>query len=291
MHNTSQKEYIKQNYSLNIAGNLLVIDKPLVMAIVNITTDSFWKGNCAITDNEIQKQIEKLLDQGADIIDLGGYSTRPGAQNVPTKEELDRLLRAVKTAKKIDPNIILSIDSFRSDVVKMLYETHGAFIVNDISGGTIDENIMTVAGQHKLPYIIGHIKGTPQTMALQATYDEPIVNALIKHFTVQINKAHKAGILDIIIDPCFGFAKTVTHNYSLLKHFNQLKVLGYPLLAALSRKSMIYKTLETTPDDALIGTAALHFEALKQGAKILRVHDTREAVQIIKLFDEYENAI
>ena len=290
MHNTSQNEYINAQYSLNIAGKLFEIDKPKVMAIVNITTDSFWEGNCATTDTEIQKQIEKQLSEGADIIDLGGYSTRPGALDIPTKEEINRLLGAVKVAKQIDPNVIISIDSFRSEVVKMVYETHGAFIVNDISGGTLDENIFTVAGNLNLPYIIGHIKGTPKTMAQNANYDEPIVDALLKHFATQIDKAHKAGVKDLIVDPCFGFAKNLEHNYSLLKHFSQLKVLEYPLLAALSRKSMIHKPLDTTPSDALIGTAALNFEALRQGAQILRVHDTKEAVQIITLFQEYKNA-
>ena len=175
-------------------------------------------------------------------------------------------------------------------MVEAVHATHGAFIVNDISGGTIDPNILTVVGKLGLPYIVGHIKGTPQTMAKHANYSEPIINALLKHFTTQIDKAHMAGVKDLIIDPCFGFAKTLTHNYSLLKHFNQLKVLGYPLLAALSRKSMIYAPLNATPSDALIGTAALHFESLRQGANILRVHDTKEASQIIKLFHEYENA-
>ncbi len=290
MPNTSLKEFTKPIYSLNIGGKLLEIQQPKIMAIVNITTDSFWNGNCATSNSDIQKQVEKHLRDGAHIIDLGGYSTRPGALNIPSDQEICRLLEAVNAAKDVDPNVIISIDTFRSEVVEKVYDNHGAFIVNDISGGTIDENIIAITAQCKLPYIIGHIKGTPQNMAQNATYDQPIINALLQHFTVQINKSHQAGIKDLIIDPCFGFAKTLTHNYSLLKHFNQLKVLGYPMLAALSRKSMIYKPLETTPSDALIGTAALHFEALRQGAQILRVHDTKEAVQITKLFHEYENA-
>ena len=290
MHNISQNACTNNPYSLNVGGRLIEIDRPCVMGIVNVTDDSFWEASRVRTAQDIEKQVEKHITHGASIIDIGGYSTRPGASVVEQSEELKRLMSAVQAAKRVDENIILSIDTFRSEVVRRVYEEYGAFIVNDISGGMLDDKAMETAAAAGIPYIIGHIKGTPQTMAQNANYDEPILNELLNHFTRQIAAAHRVGIKDIVIDPCFGFAKTVGQNYSLLKRYNLLTALGYPVMAALSRKSMIYKPLNVGVEDALIGTAALHFEALRQGATILRAHDVREAIQIITLYEEYENA-
>lgn len=257
-----------------------------VMAIINITCDSFYAGSRTATKRQIALRAEEAVAHGATILDLGGYSTRPGAADVTSEEELARLSLALSTIRTIDPQVNLSIDTFRSEIVERVYDQWGSVTVNDISAGEIDSRMIPLVGRLKLPYIAMHMRGTPQTMQSMASY-ENIVQEVREFFVAKIEECHSAGITDLMIDPGFGFAKSTEHNFELLRSMHLICDLGVPLLAGLSRKSMIWRTLGVTPSDALIGTAALNWEALRQGATVLRVHDVKEAVEVIKLFNAY----
>lgn len=269
--------------TLNIRGNLVVLGSPKVMGIINTTPDSFYPGSRSSQEKEVLKRAEEMLKQGATFVDLGGYSTRPGANDVPVAEELRRVLAHVKNIRRELPGLYISIDTFRSEVAKETVWA-GADIVNDISGGTLDPFMFETVAELQVPYILMHMKGTPQTMKKEAVYDNMLVE-IFTYFRRKVTELYQAGLKDIILDPGFGFAKTIRHNYELLYALAYFEKLELPLLAGLSRKSMIYKPLEITPAEALNGTTALNMLALAHGANILRVHDVKEAVETAKLFN------
>ncbi len=270
--------------TINCKGQLIDISTPKVMGILNVTPDSFHDGGQYKDESSILKQVETMLNEGATFIDIGGYSSRPGADYVNEVEELNRVIPVVELILKQFPETLISIDTFRSEVAKKSIEA-GAAIINDISAGHLDENMIATVGQLGVPYIMMHMKGNPKTMQQQTDYDD-IVKDINNYFAERIAKAHAAKINDIIIDPGFGFAKTTEQNYELLNNMELLQIVDKPILAGVSRKSMIYKILHTTPENALNGTTALHMVALQKGAKILRVHDVKEAVECVTLFNQ-----
>lgn len=268
-------------FTLNCKGRLLVMDQPVVMGIINITPDSFYAGSRA---NEATSLVEKaglMLQEGAAILDLGAQSTRPQSQLLSVNEELERLLPAIDTISKHYPDAILSVDTFYSEVAMAAVEA-GARIVNDVSGGALDAEMIPVVGKLGVPYICMHMKGTPQTMQSLAQYDNLILEVL-DYFIQRLARCEDAGIDDVVIDPGFGFAKTIAQNFELLRNLEVLHILNRPLLAGLSRKSTVYKTLGITASEALNGTTVLNTMALQKGASILRVHDVKEAVEAIQL--------
>ena len=258
------------------------ISTPRVMGILNVTPDSFFEENRFTTETAILAQTEKMLIEGASIIDIGGYSSRPEAEDISIEEELSRTVNAVKLIAKRFPNAILSVDTFRSEVARQAF-FEGASIINDISGGELDAKMFSTVASLNIPYIIMHMRGTPQTMKTHTVY-ENIVKEITEYFQQKISVLQNISIKDILIDPGFGFAKTTEQNFQLLSHLDHFKILRAPILVGLSRKSMIWKTLETEPPDVLNGTTALNMVALIKGASILRVHDVREAVEVIKLY-------
>ena len=273
--------------TINCKGQLIDITTPKVMGILNVTPDSFYDGGQYKDESSILKQVETMLKEGATFIDIGGYSSRPGADYVSETEELSRVVPVVELIVKHYPETLISIDTFRSEVAKRSIEA-GAAIINDISAGHLDENMITTVGQLGVPYIMMHMKGNPKTMQQQTDYDD-LIKDINSYFAERIAKAHAAKINDIIIDPGFGFAKTTEQNYELLNNMELLQIVDKPILAGVSRKSMIYKTLNTTSENALNGTTALHMVALQKGAKILRVHDVKEAVECVTLFNQLKN--
>ena len=270
--------------TLNIRGELLDLSTQKVMGILNVTPDSFYDGGYYNSNAKILKQVEKMIRDGATIIDIGGYSSRPGADDIAEKIELDRVIPTLKDCKKYFPETYFSVDTFRSKVADECIN-NGADIINDISGGNLDNNMMKVVGKYQIPYIIMHMKGNPSNMVKKAKYDDIIVE-LISYFSKKINDASKLNIKDVIIDPGFGFAKNISQNFELLNNLDFFKNLKMPLLVGLSRKSMIYKTLNIKPDKALNGSTVLQTISLIKGANILRVHDVKEAVECIKLIEE-----
>lgn len=267
--------------TLNCNGQLIDVCTPKVMGIVNPTPDSFYDGGKHQNETAVLKLVEKMLLDGATFIDVGAYSSRPGAQDISINEEEKRLLPMLELILKCFPNTLVSVDTFRSEVAKKAINM-GACMVNDISAGSLDKNMMPVIAQLQVPYIMMHMKGNPQTMQHLATYGN-VTNEVLYYFSEKMAIARSLGINDVIVDPGFGFAKTIAHNYELLnslEHFTQLEV---PILVGISRKSMIYKILESSPAEALNGTTALNTVALLKGANILRVHDVKEAVECVKL--------
>ena len=269
--------------TINCKGTLIDLKKPKVMGVLNITPDSFYDGGKYKDEASILKQAEKLLDEGATFVDLGAYSSRPGATDVSEKEELKRILPVVDLLISNFPDIYLSIDTFRSEVARRCLE-NGAAMINDISAGNMDPNMMQTISDFKVPYIMMHMKGNPQNMSKQTNYSK-LLEDVLYYFSEKVALAKSFGINDIILDPGFGFAKTPSQSFSLLHHLNLFKTFGLPILVGLSRKSMIYKTLGTNPDQALNGTTALNTYALTKGANILRVHDVKEAVECIELLE------
>lgn len=267
--------------TINCSGTLIDLSVPKVMGILNVTPNSFYDGGKHREINSIIHQVDKMLSEGADFIDIGAYSSKPSAEFVSELEEIERLKVVVKELINTFPNIVLSVDTFRAAVAKVAVE-HGVAIVNDISAGLLDEKMLPTVAELKVPYIMMHMRGNPQTMQSMTKYDD-IVKEITFYFSERIQKARSFGISDIIIDPGFGFAKTVEQNYEVLNKMEVFSMLELPLLAGVSRKSMIYKVLETTPQEALNGTTVLNTIALQKGAKILRVHDVKEAVECIKL--------
>jgi dihydropteroate synthase len=273
--------------TINCKGTLINLSTPKVMGIVNVTPDSFFDGGKLTNSNEILFQVEKMLVDGATFIDLGGYSSKPGAEFVSETEELNRVIPIVKLLVEKFPDILLSIDTFRSEVAKQAIE-NGAALINDISAGLLDEKMLETVAKLQVPYIMMHMKGTPQTMQSLANYDD-LLKEMNYYFSERIAKARRFGLNDIIIDPGFGFAKTLEHNYELLQNLELLQFHDLPILAGISRKSMIYKALETAPEEALNGTTFLHAFCLQKGANILRVHDVKEAVECVKLMRQLDN--
>jgi len=272
-------------YTLNCNEKLLVIEKPLVMGILNATPDSFYEGHLNKGLDAIIALADKMIADGADILDIGGQSTKPGSIRISAEEEINRVLPVIKAIHAKHSNTILSIDTYYSAVAKAAVEA-GVSIVNDISAGNMDAAMIATVASLKVPYICMHMQGTPDTMQKNPQYDN-VVTDVLDFFIAKIDECTKAGIIDIIIDPGFGFGKTIAHNFQLLKHLQTFSMLQKPILAGLSRKSTIYKTLGTTAAEALNGTTVLNTMALMNGAAILRVHDVKEAKEAVLLHHAY----
>ncbi|MFD2890507.1 dihydropteroate synthase [Flavobacterium chuncheonense] len=270
--------------TINCKGDLIDLSIPKVMGILNITPNSFYDGGKYKSDAAILLQVEKMLVEGATFIDLGAYSSKPGAEFVSEEMEQNRLLSTITIILKEFPNTVLSIDTFRSQVAKKCIES-GAAIINDISAGFLDDKMLETVASLQVPYIMMHMKGNPETMQSMTNYDD-ILKEMMFYFSERINKARSFGLNDIIIDPGFGFAKTLEQNYEVFGKMEYFNMLELPLLVGISRKSMIYKLLESTPDTALNGTTVLNTIALQKGAKILRVHDVKEAVECVKIINQ-----
>ena len=267
---------------LNINGGVFDLSSPKIMGVLNVTPDSFYDGGVFSNEKKILAQVEKMILDGADIIDIGGFSSKPGAKTISLKEEEKRVIPIIKLINKTFNKIIISVDTFRSEIAeKSLNE--GASIINDISGGDLDKNIYQISYKYKAPYIMMHMNGVPLNMQNNPKYQN-INHDIIKDFTSKIDSAEKKGVCDIIIDPGFGFGKTIQHNYQILNNLKLYTVLKKPILVGISRKSMIYKLLKTDPSKALNGTTSLNTIALINGANILRVHDVKEAKEVIKLY-------
>jgi len=267
---------------INAGGRLLDLEIPRVMGILNITPDSFYKGSRFYNDEEILKAAAMMMMDGADILDIGGYSSRPGAKEISIEEEGKRVLRAIKLISHELPEAILSVDTFRAEIARKAVLECGAQIINDISGGDADDKMFSTVRELNVPYILMHMKGVPRTMQNNPVYED-IVADILKWFGDRIFRLRSGGVKDIIIDPGFGFGKTINHNFELLRRLGDFSIAGLPVLAGISRKSLIWKTLDITSDDALNGTTVLNAIAILNGADILRVHDVKEAVQTIKL--------
>lgn len=273
--------------TINCKGQLIDLSIPKVMGILNITPNSFYDGGKFTNESEILAQVNRMLTEGATFIDVGAYSSKPNAEFVSEDEEIDRIVPIVQLILKHFPDAIVSIDTFRAAVAQVAIE-HGAAMINDISAGSLDEAMFAVIAKHKVPYIMMHMRGTPQTMQSLTTYDD-IIKEMLYYFSEKVVRARSLGINDLIIDPGFGFAKTVDQNYEVLRRLELFQMLELPLLAGISRKSMIYKTLGTNANEALNGTTFLNGFALSKGAAILRVHDVKEAVECIELYKKIKN--
>jgi dihydropteroate synthase len=270
--------------TINCKGQLIDLSIPKVMGILNVTPNSFFDGGKYNDESELLTQVDKMISDGATFIDIGAYSSKPSAEFVSEEEELGRIIPAVQLILKHFPEALLSIDTFRSEVAKACIE-NGAAIINDISAGGLDNEMFEVIAKYKVPYIMMHMRGTPQTMQSMTHYED-IVKEMLFYFSEKINKARSLGINDLIIDPGFGFAKTIGQNYEVLRKTELFQLLELPLLVGISRKSMIYKTLKSSAKEALNGTTVLNTIALTKGANILRVHDVKEAVECVQLWSE-----
>ena len=270
--------------TINCKGKLIELSSPKVMGILNVTPDSFYDGGKYKNESDILNQVESILEYGATFIDIGGYSSRPDAEDVSIQKETERVVPVIELIIKHFPEILISVDTFRSEVAKKSIEAGGA-LVNDISAGHLDKNMLATIGKLQVPYIMMHMRGNPKTMQQQTHYDD-LVKEINFYFAERIVSAHAEKINDIIIDPGFGFAKTLEQNFELLNKMELLQIIGKPVLAGMSRKSMIYKTLNTSSDNALNGTTALNMVALQKGAKILRVHDVKEAMECVALYNQ-----
>ncbi len=273
---------MEQKSSLNCKGKLLSLEKPLVMGIINANDNSFYKGSRITDPDLILDKVAKMISEGADIIDIGAMTSKPGAQLSDPNDELTTLLPVLKIIIASFPDIIISIDTIHSKVAEAVLN-EGASIINDITGGTYDSNIYDIVAGAKAPYILMHIQGLPANMQVDPRYDDVVMD-VSKYFVSKIRMARDAGIVDIVLDPGFGFGKTLDHNFELMRQFEVFKIFDLPLLAGISRKSLIWKSLETDPENALNGTTALNMILLQKGANILRVHDVKEAIECVKLY-------
>lgn len=268
--------------TLNCGGRLVALRQPAVMGILNVTPNSFYADSRLSSVKDTLAKAEEMLTEGATFLDVGGYSTRPGAPDVTEQEELDRVLPIIEALAREFPAALLSVDTFRAKVAEAAVQ-HGALLVNDVSGGTLDPAMFETVGRLGVPYILMHMRGTPQTMPTLTQYEDGLVEELVSYFTQRIQQLREAGVKDIIVDPGFGFAKNIDQNYELLRRLQELQLFELPLLVGLSRKSMTYKLLQVGPEEALTGTIAANTLALLHGADILRVHDVKEAVQTIEI--------
>lgn len=280
-----EKPFYRKKLSVQLNGKLIRLDQPAVMGIMNLTPDSFYEGSRYQMEKEILHRAQEILQEGAVFIDIGAVSTRPGAAMVSEEAELGRLLPAVRVLRHHFPEANLSVDSYRSKVISRVYDEIGGFLVNDISGGTIDETMFETVASLGLPYILMHIQGTPQTMQLHPSYQE-VVKEIILDLSEKVNTLKLLGVNDVIVDPGFGFGKNSRHNYELLNSLDSFRLFELPLMVGISRKAMIWKLLESSPSECLNGTTVLNTLALMGGADILRVHDVREAVEAVKLVSE-----
>jgi dihydropteroate synthase len=282
---TGQKDtVIYKQTTLNAGGKIVDLSSPVVMGILNATPDSFYEKSRFATDKEVLGKAERMLAEGASLLDVGGYSTRPGAEEVSEEVELKRVVPIIKSIVQEFSQAVVSVDTFRAEVAKQALDA-GASMVNDVSGGQLDERMYEAVANYKAAYVLMHMKGTPQNMASQHDYDNILVE-MLDYFQERLFDIRSLGVADVLIDPGFGFAKNKEQNFFLLNKLSTFKLLGCPILAGLSRKSMVYKTLGLPPEEALNGTSVLHALALLNGAAILRVHDVKEANEAIKLIEE-----
>ena len=273
-----------QSKYINVNGFLLDLSSPCVMGILNVTPDSFYAGSRMQTEIDITRRIEQIVGEGAGIIDVGAYSSRSNAENVSPAEEMERLRMGLGILRKVQPDAVVSVDTFRADVARMCVEEYGVAIINDIAAGEMDGDMFRTVADLNVPYIMMHMQGTPQNMQQNPHYDN-LLKEVFMYFARKVQQLRDLGVKDIILDPGFGFGKTVEHNYELLAHLEEFRIFELPLLAGVSRKSMIYRLLGTTPQEALNGTTVLDTICLLKGADILRVHDVREAVETVKIVE------
>ena len=270
-------------YTLSIHGQLLSLHEPQVMGILNITPDSFYSGSRTEAEDDICRRLHQLMDEGADMIDVGAYSTRPGADDVSEEEEMERLRRGLRVVRREFPDVPVSVDTFRASVARMAVEEEGADIVNDISGGDMDRQMFRTVARLHVPYVLMHMQGVPRSMQQAPHYDN-VRREVMVHLAERVDLLHQMGVADVVVDPGFGFGKTLDHNYELMEHLEDFHELGCPLLVGISRKSMIYNLVGGTPQTALNGTTVLNTVALLKGAHILRVHDVAPAVEAKKMY-------
>lgn len=278
------KKYMKGllPYTINVGGKLMDLGEPQVMGILNVTPDSFYSASRKNTEQEIADRVQAILAEGGSMIDIGAYSSRPGADDVSAEEEMNRLRGGLKILRDIAPDAVVSVDTFRADVAKMCVEEYDVQIINDISGGELDARMFDTVAALGVPYILMHMKGDPQTMQNGPHYDD-LLAEMLRYFGSKVQQLHELGVKGVILDPGFGFAKTLEHNYELMNRMQDLQVLELPMLVGISRKSMIYRLLGTSPEEALNGTSVLNTLALLKGASILRVHDVKAAVEVVQI--------
>ena len=273
---------------INVNGSLLDLSQPRVMGILNVTPDSFYAGSRTQTEAEIVRRVKQIVSEGAAIIDIGAYSSRPNADNVSAREEMERLRMGLKILFEIQPDAVVSVDTFRADVARMCVEEYGVAIINDIAAGEMDANMFHTVAALNVPYIMMHMQGTPQSMQQHPHYDN-LLKEVFLYFARKVQQLRDLGVKDIILDPGFGFGKTIEHNYELLSHLEDFRIFELPLLVGVSRKSMIYRLLDITPQEALNGTTVLDTICLLKGADILRVHDVKEAVETVRIVQAMRN--
>ena len=273
---------------INVNGSLLDLSQPRVMGILNVTPDSFYAGSRTQTEAEIVRRVKQIVSEGAAIIDIGAYSSRPNADNVSAREEMERLRMGLKILFEIQPDAVVSVDTFRADVARMCVEEYGVAIINDIAAGEMDADMFHTVAALNVPYIMMHMQGTPQSMQQHPHYDN-LLKEVFLYFARKVQQLRDLGVKDIILDPGFGFGKTMEHNYELLSHLEDFRIFELPLLVGVSRKSMIYRLLDITPQEALNGTTVLDTICLLKGADILRVHDVKEAVETVRIVQAMRN--
>lgn len=276
---------------MNVNGRLLDLSTPCVMGILNVTPDSFYSGSRMQTEEEIEARVRQILEEGAAIIDVGAYSSRPNADHVSAEEEMNRLRLGLDVLRRTAPDAIVSVDTFRADVARMCVEEYGVAIINDIAAGEMDADMFSTVAELNVPYIMMHMQGTPQNMQQHPHYDN-LLREVFLYFARKVQQLRDLGVKDIVLDPGFGFSfgKTLEHNYQLMAHLEEFRLFELPLLVGVSRKSMIYRLLDTTPQEALNGTTVLHTLALMKGADILRVHDVRQAVEAVRIVEAMKAA-
>lgn len=285
MHKIEQNMQKKESYTINIGGELMDLSHPVVMGILNVTPDSFYAGSRMQTEADITDRIEQIIQEGAAIIDVGAYSSRPGAEHISAGEEMARLATGLDIIRRNHPEAIVSVDTFRADVARQCVRDYQVNIINDISGGQLDDQMFETVADLGVPYILMHMKSDPQHMQDAPHYDN-LMAEMYRYFGERIQQLCELGLKDIILDPGFGFAKTMEHNYHLMAHMEELHAFHLPLLVGISRKSMIYRLLDSTPEQALNGTSVLNTMALERGASILRVHDVKECVEAVRIYEK-----
>ena len=272
-------------YSINVNGRLLMLDKPKVMGILNLSEDSFYASVSAPTREKVFSRVEKILSEGTDIIDVGACSTRPGSTGVTIEEEMQALRMALPIIRELSPEAVVSVDTYRTDVAAMCVEEYGVSMINDISAGEMDKRMFDTIARLRVPYIMMHMQGTPDTMQVNPHYTD-VVDEVVTYLARRSNELHDRGVADVIVDPGFGFGKTLEHNYQLMSRLEEFHLLEMPLLVGVSRKSMIYRLLDTTPEDSLNGTTVLNTIALMKGAHILRVHDVKACRECVDMMEK-----
>lgn len=287
VYDIADMELLK-SYTINLNSRLTVLDKPQVMGILNLTPDSFYAMSRKQTENDVATRVAQLMAEGADIIDVGACSSRPGADNVSAEEEMERLRRGLGILRQVAPEAVVSVDTYRADVAAMCVEEYGVAMINDISAGQLDERMFDTVARLRVPYVLTHMQGTPETMQASPQYVD-VVHDVLRFLAARAEILHEKGVPDVVIDPGFGFGKTLEHNYQLMDRLEEFHLLELPLLVGISRKSMIYRLLDVTPDEALNGTTALNMVALMKGAHILRVHDVKACRECIQIVDRLRN--